>query len=228
MSIKVLILVSMKGRNNFNLREENTNRGNLEELHVVIKSSSGAISKAQQRMETRVSLNPKTGVTFAGSPKVSNSSPLVSPSTTINVSRELYSIDVVATFGVPLTTVGDLHKLINDLKAGKHYELLSEMTNNDCMETLDALEVVLEGGPWLIRKSLIILKKWSMGTRLLRYGLNCMMFLFKFLKRMGRSSFARCLNEVNSETDLVDVVTIGIPSLYGNGFTKETICVEYE
>ncbi|GKE98323.1 hypothetical protein Tco_0021674 [Tanacetum coccineum] len=46
--------------------------------------------------------------------------------------------------------------------------------------------------------------------------------------RGGRSSFARCLIEVNSEADLVDVVTIGIPSLIGDGFTKETIRVKYE
>ncbi|GJS46533.1 zinc knuckle CX2CX4HX4C containing protein [Tanacetum coccineum] len=64
------------------------------------------------------------------------------------------------------------------------------------------LEAVLEGGPWLIRKCPIILKKWS--------------------------SFARCLIEVNSEADLVDVVTIGVPSLTGDDFTKETIRVEYE
>ncbi|GJQ93894.1 carbohydrate binding domain-containing protein precursor [Tanacetum coccineum] len=61
------------------------------------------------------------------SPKVSTSSPLVSPSTIINVPRELYSIDVAATFGVPLTTVGDLQKLINDIDAGKHDELLSKL-----------------------------------------------------------------------------------------------------
>ncbi|GKA94394.1 hypothetical protein Tco_0816432, partial [Tanacetum coccineum] len=77
-----------------------------------------------------------------GSPKVSNSSPLVSPSTTINVPRELYCIDVAATFGVPLTTFGDLHKLINDIEAGKHDELLSGMTNDDCMETIDALGTI--------------------------------------------------------------------------------------
>ncbi|GJW06161.1 hypothetical protein Tco_1568584, partial [Tanacetum coccineum] len=53
---------------------------------------------------------------------VSNSSPLVSPSTTINVPRELNSIDVAVTFGVPLSTVGDLHKLINDIEAGKWNE----------------------------------------------------------------------------------------------------------
>ncbi|GKG15177.1 hypothetical protein Tco_0354777, partial [Tanacetum coccineum] len=42
------------------------------------------------------------------------------------------------------------------------------------------------------------------------------------------SSFARCLIEVKSEVDLVDVVTIGIPSLTRDDFTKETIRVEYE
>ncbi|GJU48733.1 zinc knuckle CX2CX4HX4C containing protein [Tanacetum coccineum] len=302
----------------------------------------------------------RVGMQLRSSPKVSTSSPLVSPSTIINVPRELYSIDVAATFGVPLTTVGDLQKLINDIDAGKHDELLSELTNEDRMETLEALgsicnsikvdrnnadvipckvsyaddsinlnvdestipsdpivqsvdinkstsyagvaggsakdqpnvnsnfrtlvadpvfdgvnisiprkvvekvstrfehtlygyfigkrmafpvveyyarnnwakhglkrimmnskgffffkfdsraglEAVLEGGPWLIRKSPIILKK-------------C-------FEEDGRSSFARCLIEVNSEADLVDVVTIGIPSLSEDDFTKETIRVEYE
>nr|GEV76843.1 hypothetical protein [Tanacetum cinerariifolium] len=41
-------------------------------------------------------------------------------------------------------------------------------------------------------------------------------------------NIARCLIEVNSEADLVDVVTIGIPSIIRNDFTKETIRVEYE
>ncbi|GJR65500.1 zinc knuckle CX2CX4HX4C containing protein [Tanacetum coccineum] len=52
---------------------------------------------------------------------------------------ELYSIDVAATFGVPLTTMDDLQKLINDIDVGKHDELLSELTNEDHMETLEAL-----------------------------------------------------------------------------------------
>ncbi|GJU34699.1 hypothetical protein Tco_1183053 [Tanacetum coccineum] len=81
----------------------------------------------------------RVGMQLRSSPKVSTSSPLVSPSTIINVPRELYSIDVAATFGVPLTTVGDLQKLINDIDAGKHDELLSELTNEDRMETLEAL-----------------------------------------------------------------------------------------
>ncbi|GKF58593.1 hypothetical protein Tco_0172130 [Tanacetum coccineum] len=84
----------------------------------------------------------ESGVTCDGSPKVSNSSPLVSPSATINVPRELDSIDVAATFGVPLTTVGDLHKLINDIEAGKHDELLFGMTNDDRMKTRDVLGTI--------------------------------------------------------------------------------------
>ncbi|GKA02914.1 zinc knuckle CX2CX4HX4C containing protein, partial [Tanacetum coccineum] len=97
------------------------------------------------------------------------------------------------------------------------------------------LEAVLEGGPWLIRKAPIILKKWSMDTRLLKEELIHILIwvklhdvLIQVFEKDGRSSFARCLIEVNSEADLVDVVTIGIPSLSRDGFIKETIRVEYE
>ncbi|GJW79033.1 hypothetical protein Tco_0140715 [Tanacetum coccineum] len=41
----------------------------------------------------------------------------------------------------------------------------------------------------------------------------------------GRSSFARCLIKINSEADLKDSITFGIPDLEGLGFTKETIRV---
>nr|GFC63388.1 hypothetical protein [Tanacetum cinerariifolium] len=114
---------------------------------------------------------------------VSNSSPLVSPSTTINVPRELNSINVAATFGVPLSTVGDLHKLINDIEAGETW------AENDYDEfqrffffkfdSRAGLEAVLEGGPWLIRKSPIILKKLSMDTRLLNEELTRIPILVK-------------------------------------------------
>ncbi|GKD37247.1 zinc knuckle CX2CX4HX4C containing protein [Tanacetum coccineum] len=274
-----------------------------------------------------------SGAACDGSTKMSNSSPLVSPTATISMPRGLYSIDVAATFGVPLTTVGDLHMLIKGIEAGKHDELLSAMTNDERMEIMDALddstivdahvaenlnvnestmpmadpvfagvnisiprkvvkkeqlgetwaerimmntkgfflfkfdsraslEAVLEGGPWLIRNSSIIINKWSMDTRLLKeeltripiwvklhnvpiqvfeeYGISLIatfirkpVMLDSYISSMcndswGRSSFARCLIKVNSEADLVDVVTIGIPSLTGDGFTKETIRVKYE
>ncbi|GJZ15429.1 zinc knuckle CX2CX4HX4C containing protein [Tanacetum coccineum] len=122
------------------------------------------------------------------------------------------------------------------------------------------LEAILEGSLWLIRNSPIILKKWSMDTRLLKEELTHIpirvklhdvpiqvfeedgisliatfigktIMLDSYTSSMcndswGRSSFARCLIKVNSEVDLVDVVTIGIPSLIGDDFIKETIRVD--
>nr|GEZ52445.1 zinc knuckle CX2CX4HX4C [Tanacetum cinerariifolium] len=149
-------------------------------------------------------VNKASGTQLSSSLKASTSSPLVSPSTTINVHRDLNSIDVAATFRVPLTTVGDLYKLINDIKAGKHEELLSRMTNDD----QDGISLIAT----FIGK-LIMLESYTS---------------FMCKASWGKSSFARCLTEVNSEADLVDSVTIGISSLTGDDFTKETIRVEYE
>ncbi|GJR45175.1 hypothetical protein Tco_1313278 [Tanacetum coccineum] len=104
------------------------------------KSKADELRSFMQQSHAEV--NKATSMQLISSLKVSNSSPLVSPSTTINMPRELYSIDVAATFGVPLTTVGDLHKLINDIDAGKHDELLSGKTNHDRMETMDALGTI--------------------------------------------------------------------------------------
>ncbi|GJV20431.1 hypothetical protein Tco_1369451 [Tanacetum coccineum] len=204
----------------------------------------------------------RVGMQLRSSPKVSTSSPLVSPSSIINVPRELYSIDVAATFGVPLTTVGDLQKLINDIDAGKHDELLSELTNEDRMETLEALGSIcnlikVDRDP--IVQSVDINKSTSYAgvaggsakdqpnvnsnfrtlvadpicskkndLRILIWVKLLDVLLFKSFELGWWSSFARCLIKVNSEADLVDVVTIGIPSLSGDDFTKETIRVEYE
>ncbi|GKC51261.1 zinc knuckle CX2CX4HX4C containing protein [Tanacetum coccineum] len=250
-----------------------------------------------------------------------------------------FKLNHLVTSPLQHSTVGYLHKLINDIEAGKHDKLLSEMTNDDRMETLDALcsicnssqkgdpiiddnpsvmalpnvpntndnlagkalpsdpivesvdisksyagaagasakeqpnvisnfrplvaapvydgvnifiphkvvenglfffkfdswaglEVVLEGGPWMIRKSPIILKKWSIedGISLIATFIVKPIMLDSYTSSMckdswGRSSFARCLIKVNLEADLVDVVTISIPSLTGDDFTKETIRV---
>ncbi|GJY41072.1 zinc knuckle CX2CX4HX4C containing protein [Tanacetum coccineum] len=276
-----------------------------------------------------------------GSPKVSNSSPLVSLTATINMPRGLCNVDVAATFEVPLTTVGDLHLLIKSIEAGRHDELLSGMTNDERMAIMDALdticnsiqadntnadvipckvshvddltnlnidestmpndpivqsvdintkstsyagvvadpvldgvnisiprkvvekvstrfehtlygyfiekrmafpvveyyarnnwakhglkrimmnnkgffffkfdsraglEAILEGGPWLIRNSPIILKKWSMDTRLLKEELTRIPIWVK-LHDVPIQVFKE------DEVDLVDVVTIGIPSI---------------
>ncbi|GJX76687.1 zinc knuckle CX2CX4HX4C containing protein [Tanacetum coccineum] len=88
------------------------------------------------------------------------------------------------------------------------------------------LEAVLEGGPWLILFE-------EDGISLIATFIGKPVMLDSYTSSMcndswGRSSFARCLIEVNSKADLVDVVTIGIPSLSEDDFTKETIRVEYE
>ncbi|GJY77200.1 zinc knuckle CX2CX4HX4C containing protein [Tanacetum coccineum] len=201
-------------------REELKGSIRNEKLDVLSSSmDQRGVAIMREGTATRVNLD-ESGATCDGNPKVI-SSPLVSPTATVIMPpRGPYDIDVAATFGVPLTTVGDVYMLINDIEAGKHDELLYDMTNDDRMETLDALgticnsiqadrnvilnesdsmvkgvslvkapndpnaddnihvvekvglEAVLEGGPWLIHKSLIILKKWSMDTRLLKEELT--------------------------------------------------------
>ncbi|GJY84853.1 hypothetical protein Tco_0498879 [Tanacetum coccineum] len=126
-------------------------RGSQVAVSIDLNDSEELLCQVDQRMKkatgkgdayaTRVNL-VEVDVTCDGSPKVSNSSPLVSPSTTINVPQELYNINVAATFGVPLTTVRDLHKLINDIEAGKHDELLFVITNDDRIETMDTLGTI--------------------------------------------------------------------------------------
>ncbi|GJW70878.1 hypothetical protein Tco_0127795 [Tanacetum coccineum] len=216
---------------------------------------------------TRVNL-VEYGVTCDGSPKVSNSSPLVSPSTTINVPRELYSIDVAATFGVPKTTVGDLYKLINDIKAGKHDELLSGMTNDDRMETMDALGIICNSIQTDSNNADVIPYKVSHVDDSINLNVDESTIpsdpIIQFVDINTKStSYAgavgastkdqpkvnsnfrtivvdpvfdgvnisiprKVVEKVNSEADLVDVFTISIPSIFEDGFIKETIRVEYE
>nr|GEU73845.1 hypothetical protein [Tanacetum cinerariifolium] len=133
-------------------------------------------------------------------------------------------------------------KLINDIEAGKHDELLSGMTNDDHMETMDAIGTICKSLQAHNNNAAVIPCK-SMDTRFLKEELtripiwvklhdvpiqvfeeDCISLIDTFIgkpvmldsytssmcnKSWGRSSFARCLIEVNSEADLVDVVTIG-------------------
>nr|GEX92868.1 zinc knuckle CX2CX4HX4C [Tanacetum cinerariifolium] len=97
------------------------------------------------------------------------------------------------------------------------------------------LEAVLEGGPWMIRKSQIILKKWSMGTSLLKEELTRIPIWVKLhdvplqvFEEDGISLIATYIGKPVMHDSYTNVVTIGIPSLTGDDFTKETIRVEYE
>ncbi|GJW16427.1 zinc knuckle CX2CX4HX4C containing protein [Tanacetum coccineum] len=94
------------------------------------------------------------------------------------------------------------------------------------------LEAVLEGGPWLICKSPIILKKWSMDTRLLKEELTRIPIWVKFhdvpIQVFEEDGISLIATFIGKPVDLVDVVTMGVPSLTREAFTKETIRVEYE
>ncbi|GKB28935.1 zinc knuckle CX2CX4HX4C containing protein, partial [Tanacetum coccineum] len=124
------------------------------------------------------------------------------------------------------------------------------------------LDDVLENGPWMIRNSPIILKKWSMDTRLCKDDLTYIPVWVKIhdvpiqvffedglsiiasqigkpimldsyttsmcIESWGRSSFARCLIEINTEDILQESLTMGVPLIEGTGFTIETVTIEYE
>ncbi|GJU11994.1 zinc knuckle CX2CX4HX4C containing protein [Tanacetum coccineum] len=141
------------------------------------------------------------------------------------------------------------------------YPLVADPVFNG-LTSLFLVKLSKRGCLWMIRNSLIILKKWSMDTSLLKEELTRILIWVKlhdvplqvfeedgisliatFIDKpvmldsytssmcndsWGRSSFARCLIKVNLKANLIDVVTISIPSLTKDGFTKETIRVEYE
>ncbi|GJU63196.1 zinc knuckle CX2CX4HX4C containing protein [Tanacetum coccineum] len=116
--------------------------------------------------------------------------------------------------------------------------------------------------PWMIRNSPIILKKWSMDTRLCKDDLTRIPVWVKIhdvhiqvysedglsivasqigkpimldfyttsmcIESWGRSSFARCLIEINAEDVLQESLTMGVPLIEGTRFTIETVTIEYE
>nr|GFA02615.1 zinc knuckle CX2CX4HX4C [Tanacetum cinerariifolium] len=100
------------------------------------------MARTQQSQAETTKGNACKSQRMTGSPNMI-SSPLVSHTTIINIHhRGPFDIDVAATFEVPLTTVGDLQMLINDIEAGKHNELSARMTNEDRVKTLNALGTI--------------------------------------------------------------------------------------
>ncbi|GJV15148.1 zinc knuckle CX2CX4HX4C containing protein [Tanacetum coccineum] len=94
-------------------------------------------------------------------------------------------------------------------------------------DTQAGLEAVLQGGPWMIRNSLIILKKWSMDTRLLKKELTRILIWVKLhdvpiqvFEEDGLSLIAMFIGK--------PVMLDSLHIFHVDGFTKETICVEYK
>nr|GEV53871.1 hypothetical protein [Tanacetum cinerariifolium] len=119
------------------------------------------------------------------------------------------------------------------VKKGKHGLIRTMMNTNGFFffkfDSWAGLEAVLEGGPWMIRNSLIILKKWSMDTSLLKEELTRILIWVKLhdvpLQVFEEDGISLIATFIGKPADLVDVITIGIPSFTVDDFTKETIRV---
>ncbi|GJV22645.1 zinc knuckle CX2CX4HX4C containing protein [Tanacetum coccineum] len=77
-------------------------------------------------------------------------------------------------------------------------------------KTFKGLEDVLENGPWMIRNSPIILKKWTMNTCLCKEELTRIPVWVK-------------IHDVPIQS-----LTMGVPLIKGSRFTIETVTIEYE
>ncbi|GJZ51712.1 retrovirus-related pol polyprotein from transposon TNT 1-94 [Tanacetum coccineum] len=86
------------------------------------------------------------------------------------------------------------------------------------------IDQVLEKGPWMIRKSHIILNKWSPSMSLKKCEVTKVPVWVKFsmcVESWGRISFARALIEISAHSILKKEVTIAISDDEGDGYTKE-------
>nr|GEX06480.1 hypothetical protein [Tanacetum cinerariifolium] len=140
----------------------------------------------------------------------------------------IHSIDdVAALFGVPLNSLKDIDEFTKDLEVELTKETRSGITDNICNKW-DTLLNMQKSAPSVVDDNL---SSEALPSDTID-GIS-LISMFSYISSMcndswGRSRFVLCLIEVNSEADLVDVVTIGISLLTGDWFTKETICVEYE
>ncbi|GJV26130.1 hypothetical protein Tco_1378825 [Tanacetum coccineum] len=158
------------------------------------------------------------GASCDGSPKASNSSPLVSHTATINMPRGLCNVDVVATFGVPLTTVGDLDVLTKDIEASKHKEV--ENTNADAIpcKVLHVDDSTIIDA--LVAENLNVDE--SPIVQCVNVSIPRKVVEMVFLED-GLSIIASQI--VNPEDILKESLTIGVPLIEDTGFTIETVSI---
>ncbi|GJW83315.1 hypothetical protein Tco_0156460 [Tanacetum coccineum] len=104
--------------------------------------------------------------------------------------------------------------------------------------TRDGLDDVLEGGPWMIRNSPIILKEWTMKTSLHKEELTSIPVWVKFhdvpiqiFEEEGISLIATYIGKpimLDSFTSSMRTLLLVFLITDGPGFSKENIRVEYE
>ncbi|GJV61292.1 zinc knuckle CX2CX4HX4C containing protein [Tanacetum coccineum] len=89
-------------------------------------------------------------------------------------------------------------------------------------ESRAGLDTVLEGGPWLIRKTPIILKTWTVGTRLLKEEMSRIPIWVKFHDIFGHT-IDHCPLNVGSATNVNTSNVVNPPmESVNDGFQKVT------
>nr|GEV33599.1 zinc finger, CCHC-type [Tanacetum cinerariifolium] len=143
----------------------------------------------------------------------------------------IHSIDdVAALFGVPLNSLKDIDEFTKDLEVGKR-DLWLELTK----ETRSGItDIICNWWDTLLNmqnSAPTIDDNVSGASAKDQPKVNSNfhhLVVDPIFDGVNISIPCKVVKKVNSKADLVDVVTIGIPSLTGEGFTKETIRAKYE
>ncbi|GJW30037.1 reverse transcriptase domain-containing protein [Tanacetum coccineum] len=134
-------------------------------------------------------------------------------------SKQVYENSLVGFFVGKILAFLIVQNYVNNTKFG-----LEKVTRNDDRVFLfkfaskGSLDQVLERGPWMIRKSPLILSKWTPNVPLTRNEVT---------KVPGCISYARALVEKSTDTKLKKEVSMAIPIEDGEGYTREVISMEY-
>nr|GEW19640.1 zinc knuckle CX2CX4HX4C [Tanacetum cinerariifolium] len=132
-------------------------------------------------------------------------------------------------FVVKFTSLCDIDVFTNSIKEGKYADILSTMSTADIDVAVNSIETIRKKFEVAL-DSHVIQHDQAFPSDPIVQSVDIITKSTSYAGAAGasRSRFSWCLIKVNSEADLVDVVTIGIPSLTGDEFTTETIRVEYE
>nr|GEW13767.1 hypothetical protein [Tanacetum cinerariifolium] len=147
-------------------------------------------------------------------------------------------------FGVSLSTSKDIDAFTSDLEAGAKFSIPRKVVETVStrfdhalhgyfigffffkFKVSKGLDDVMENGPWMIRNSPIILKKWSMDTRLCKPIMLDSYTSSMCIESRGRRNFAHCLIEIDVEDVLKESLTMDVPLTEGT--SKEDVKNMYD
>nr|GEZ66916.1 hypothetical protein [Tanacetum cinerariifolium] len=155
--------------------------------------------------------------------------------------------NVVDLFGVPLNTLGDIDNLTKYIELGK-YEVWSDFPSEKYTKVIDTIWAIwddfvaennnvtsgysLDSGKYDPPESRVNgFSEDKLSIIASQIGKHIMLESYTSsmcIESWGRSSFARCLIEINADDVLKESLTMGVPLIEGSGFTIETVTIEYE